>query len=68
MTPDAVVLDFDGLVIDSEWAIYEAARAAFDIHGHELTVAAWATVVGINDRHDDTWWQCRELRAGSGRR
>jgi HAD superfamily hydrolase (TIGR01509 family) len=51
-----VVLDFDGLIIDSEWAIYESARTAFHCHGHDLTVAAWATVVGINDRHDDTWW------------
>jgi HAD superfamily hydrolase (TIGR01509 family) len=53
---DAVVLDFDGLIIDSEWAIYESARTAFGVHGHDLTVAAWATVVGINDRHDDSWW------------
>jgi HAD superfamily hydrolase (TIGR01509 family) len=51
-----VVLDFDGLIIDSEWAIYESARTAFGVHGHDLTVAAWATVVGINDRHDDSWW------------
>lgn len=52
----AVVFDFDGLIIDSEWAIYEAAGTAFEAHGHELTVEAWATVVGINDRHDDSWW------------
>lgn len=54
--PAAVVFDFDGLIIDSEWAIYESARSAFGAHGHDLTVAAWATVVGINDRHDDSWW------------
>lgn len=52
----AVVFDFDGLIIDSEWAIYESARTAFGVHGHDLTVAAWATVVGINDRHDESWW------------
>ncbi len=64
--PEAVILDFDGLVIDSEWAIYEAAREAFVAHGHELTVAAWATVVGINDRHDDSWWPRLCEAAGVG--
>lgn len=52
----AVVFDFDGLVMDSEWAIYEAAGAAFSHHGHELSVQAWATIVGINDDGDDGWW------------
>lgn len=56
MTPAAVVFDFDGLVMDSEWVIYEAAAAAFSHHGHRLEVAAWATIVGINDEGDDTWW------------
>lgn len=62
--PAAVVLDFDGLLMDSEWVIYESARAAFQAHGHELGVQAWATVVGINDDHHDTWWD--ELCAAAG--
>jgi putative hydrolase of the HAD superfamily len=56
VTPAAVVFDFDGLVMDSEWVIYEAAAAAFAHHGHQLEVAAWATIVGINDEGDETWW------------
>lgn len=53
----AVVFDFDGLVMDSEWAIYEAASAAFTHHGHELSVAAWSTIVGLNDDGGDAeWW------------
>jgi putative hydrolase of the HAD superfamily len=55
--PDAVVFDFDGLVLDTEWAIYESARAAFSAHGHDLTVEAWATVVGLNDDTVDDWWE-----------
>ncbi len=47
------MFDFDGLIIDSEWVIYETARAAFAAHGHELTVEAWSTIVGINDDDDD---------------
>jgi HAD superfamily hydrolase (TIGR01509 family) len=57
VTLDAVVFDFDGLVMDSEWAIYEAAVVAFAAHGHDLEVAAWATIVGVNDDTDSSWWQ-----------
>jgi len=56
VTLGAVVFDFDGLMMDSEWAIYEAASVAFAAHGHGLEVAAWATVVGINDDVDASWW------------
>ena len=56
MTLDAVVFDFDGLIIDSEWAIFETARAAFAVHGHELTVEAWATIVGLGDDDDELAW------------
>ncbi|MGH9085000.1 MAG: HAD family hydrolase [Acidimicrobiales bacterium] len=56
MTPDAVVFDFDGLIIDSEWLIFETAQAAFAEHGHALGVEAWSTIVGINDEADDRWW------------
>lgn len=56
MTLEAVVFDFDGLIIDSEWVIYETARAAFSVHGHDLTVEAWATIVGLSDDDDDRAW------------
>jgi HAD superfamily hydrolase (TIGR01509 family) len=64
MTLEGVVFDFDGLIMDSEWTIYESARAAFVANGHELPVAAWATIVGTNDDTDDTWWP--RLRAAAG--
>ena len=52
----AVVFDFDGLVIDSEWVIFETAVAAFAAHGHTLTVEAWSTIVGTNDEHVPDRW------------
>ncbi len=64
MTLDAVVFDFDGLIMDSEWVIFESARAAFESHGHSLSVEAWSTVVGINDDHEPRWW---ELLCDGGR-
>jgi HAD superfamily hydrolase (TIGR01509 family) len=56
VTLEAVVFDFDGLIIDSEWAIYETACAAFAVHGHELTVEAWATIIGLGDDDEDRAW------------
>ncbi len=56
MTLQAVVLDFDGLIIDSEWVIFESAAAAFAEHGHQLTVDAWATVVGTSERDERSSW------------
>jgi len=56
MTLEAVVFDFDGLIIDSERLIFETARAAFDAHGHVLSVEAWSTIIGINDDTDAGWW------------
>jgi HAD superfamily hydrolase (TIGR01509 family) len=56
MTLEAVVFDFDGLVIDSEWVIFETAVAAFAHHGHTLTLDAWSTVVGTSGEDDEEGW------------
>lgn len=52
---DAVVFDFDGLIVDTETAIYRAAAAAFAAHGHEVTVEQWSTIVGLGDS-DGAWY------------
>jgi HAD superfamily hydrolase (TIGR01509 family) len=56
MSLEAVVFDFDGLIIDSEWAIYETACAAFAEHGHDLSVEAWSTIVGLGDDDEEASW------------
>ncbi len=53
---DAVIFDFDGLILDTEWAIYESARTAFAVHDHSLSVEAWSTIIGTNSDNDDSWW------------
>ena len=65
MTLEAVVFDFDGLIMDSEWVIFEAARAAFESHGHSLSVEAWCTVVGINDDDEPGGGRCCARRPAS---
>jgi len=62
--PEAVVFDFDGLIIDSEWLIFETAVAAFAAHGHTLAVEAWARIIGTNNESGDGWWDTLCAAAG----
>ena len=47
--PDAVVFDFDGLVLDTEWCEYETAAGVFADHGTELSLELWRTFIGSTD-------------------
>ncbi|MBX3285326.1 MAG: HAD family phosphatase [Acidimicrobiales bacterium] len=58
---EAVVFDFDGLIIDSETPIYRSTAAALAEQGLDLTVAGWATVVGHGE--EDSF---RALQAAVG--
>lgn len=51
----AVVFDFDGTLADTEWPIYERARAAAERLGATLTPELWAAhSVGVS--HGEDWW------------
>lgn len=63
---EAVVFDFDGLILDTEWAIYESAKHAFEDHGHSLTVEAWSTIIGTNNETGTDWWDRVCAAAGVG--
>lgn len=59
---DAVVFDFDGLLVDTETSIFELTAAALAVMGHDLTVPQWATVIGRGE--DESWAAlCRALGA-----
>jgi len=45
----AIVLDFDGLILDTEWAEYESIAQIFTEHGTELDLALWKTFIGTTD-------------------
>jgi HAD superfamily hydrolase (TIGR01509 family) len=42
----AVLFDFDGVLVDTEWAIYQAWRRLFEAHGHNLPLEAYTRCIG----------------------
>ncbi len=44
----ALIFDFDGLIIDTESAIYQAWKELYADHGHPLPVERWAQCVGTD--------------------
>ena len=37
----AVLLDFDGVIVDTEWAIYQSWQRTFADHGHPLPLEVY---------------------------
>ena len=48
----AVVLDFDGLILDTETPIFEAWRAAYRRRGHDLGIDDWQHSLGTHGGFD----------------
>lgn len=48
----AVLFDFDGILVDTEWAIYEAWHRTFLAHGHPLPLETYTQCIGSDF---DTW-------------
>ena len=42
----AIVLDFDGLVLDTETCVYEAWRSVYASHGVDLHLDRWCAAIG----------------------
>lgn len=58
----AVVFDFDGLLVDSETPIYEMSNRALGRMGHHLSIPQWAALIGLG--HDDSHRaMCEQLGA-----
>jgi len=43
---EAVLFDFDGVLVDTEWAIYQAWLATFRASGHELPLEIYTRCIG----------------------
>lgn len=46
MEPQAVLIDFDGVIVDTEWAIYQAWLRTFEAHGHPLPLEIYTRCIG----------------------
>lgn len=46
MAASAVLFDFDGVLVDTEWAIYQSWRRVFEDHGHDLPLAVYTRCIG----------------------
>jgi HAD superfamily hydrolase (TIGR01509 family) len=42
----AVLFDFDGVLVDTEWAIYQAWLRTFEAHGHDLPLEVYTRCIG----------------------
>jgi HAD superfamily hydrolase (TIGR01509 family) len=48
----ALILDFDGLILDTESPIFEEWRATFRARGHELGLDVWQHALGTHGTYD----------------
>ncbi len=60
----AVLFDFDGILVDTEWAIYEAWYRTFRAHGHPLPLETYTQCIGSDF---DTWSPKVHLEELTGR-
>lgn len=49
---EAIFFDFDGVIVNTEWAIYEAWLRTFQAHGHDLSLDVYTRCIGSDF---DTW-------------
>jgi HAD superfamily hydrolase (TIGR01509 family) len=49
VTLQALIFDFDGLILDTEWSAFSTAAEVWTEHGVELDLAVWQEIVGTAD-------------------
>jgi HAD superfamily hydrolase (TIGR01509 family) len=58
MAVDALIFDFDGLILDTEWPEFSTVREEFAEHGVTLRLEDWQEIVGRADHpHWFDWLQ-----------
>src|SRR5512146_2868297 len=45
----ALIFDFDGLILNTEHAVYQSWLELYRSHGQELPLSEWVKIVGTND-------------------
>lgn len=60
--PAAIVFDFDGLIIDTEWVEFVSINEVFRAHGSELSEDLWRSFIGSTDHPH--WTEILEEQIG----
>ena len=60
----ALIFDFDGLIVDTESAIYVAWRELYQHHGHDLPLETYVQCVGSTFGHYDPMAELESLTGG----
>ena len=50
---EAVIFDFDGLILETEMPQYQTWRRAFEAYGLELPITEWIEILGRNSNYAD---------------
>ncbi|MGJ8644557.1 MAG: HAD family hydrolase [Luteolibacter sp.] len=64
MIPSAILFDFDGVIVDTEWAIYQAWLRTFQREGQDLPLSLYCRCIGSDF---DTWSPKTHLENLTGR-
>ncbi len=43
-----IIFDFDGLIVDTEWPVYQSWVEIFDLFGAELPFDQWTSIIGTS--------------------
>jgi HAD superfamily hydrolase (TIGR01509 family) len=43
-----IIFDFDGLIVDTEWSVYQSWVEVFELHGETLLFDQWAKIIGTS--------------------
>lgn len=63
--PRAIIFDFDGVLVDTEWAIYQSWVHLYAREGQEISIATYAPCLGAGYSH---WDPAAHLEKLTGRK
>ena len=51
MKPRGIIFDFDGVLVDTEWAIYQSWVKLFEREGQEISIETYSPCLGAGYSH-----------------
>jgi HAD superfamily hydrolase (TIGR01509 family) len=60
----ALIFDFDGLILDTEWPEYQSWCEVYESHGHVLPLESWCRTVGAGKGYGFHPYACLEELTG----